>query len=396
MIASQSLAWGQSKSCIRELASYGAARKAEIGEDKVFDFSLGNPSLPPPPAVEQALSELLRDTPALALHGYTAASGLPALRKAIAEERNRCWGCALEERHIYVCCGAAAGLIACTRGLLQPGEQAIAFAPFFPEYRVFTESAGAELKVVPPDEALLPDLAAFAAALNEKTGLVIVNSPNNPSGVILPAAYLQQIAQLLLEAQEKYGHPIYLISDEPYRELVHDGSPVPCVFDFYDNSVVCYSFSKSLSLPGERIGYLAVSPRMQQGQQVFAALAGAARGCGYVNPPSLMQHLLLRCLGQTAELSAYTRNRDLLCGALRELGFSCVEPQGAFYVFVKSPLADAKAFSEAAKRYELLLVPSDDFGVTGYVRLACCVAEETIRSAIPAFRQLAEEFGLRP
>lgn len=394
MLPEKSLAWGASKSCIRELAAYGSMRKAEIGAENVFDFSIGNPSVPAPEAVDKALLDVIKNTPSVELHGYTPAAGLPSLRKAIADELNGRWGTELTAELIYVCCGAAAGLVSCTRGLLNPGQQAIAFAPFFPEYTVFTESAGAELVAVPPKADLQPDLEEFKKAVNEKTGLVIINSPNNPSGVILSAESLRAIADILKAAQEKYSHPIYLLSDEPYRELVYDGAAVPCVFDFYDNSIVCYSFSKSMSLPGERIGYLAVGPKMQDKEQVFAALAGAARGCGYVNPPSMMQRVVEKCLGQTSDISKYKNNRDLLCGGLRKLGFECVKPDGAFYLFVRCPIEDAKAFSESAKKYELLLVPSDDFGLGGYVRLAYCVSEETIKNSMPAFKKLAQEYKL--
>ena len=393
MLPANSLAWGQSKSCIRELAAYGSARKAQIGAENVFDFSIGNPSVPAPPCVDEALRELLAGD-SLALHSYTPAPGLPSLRKAVAGDLNRRYDARFEPEMIYVTCGAAAGLAACARGLLRPGEEAVVFAPFFPEYRVFVEGAGGVLVTVPPTEALLPDLDAFERVLTEKTAFVIVNTPNNPSGVILTAECLGQLAAILESAQRRFGHPIYLVSDEPYRELVYDGQEVPCVARFYANSVICYSFSKSLSLPGERIGYLAVGSEMEDKVSVFNALAGAARASGYVNAPSLMQRVVERCLGATADLSVYKRNRDLLYGGLTELGFSCVKPDGAFYIFLKCPEADAKAFSERAKRYELLLVPSDDFGVGGYVRIATCVAEDTVRRSLPAFRKLAEEYGL--
>ncbi len=395
MLPEKSLAWGRSKSCIRELAAYGSARKSEIGEDKVFDFSLGNPSIPAPPCVTEALRELLSADP-VQLHGYTPAGGLPSLRRAVAEDLNRRWGTAFTPELIYVTCGAAAGLAACMHGLLLPGEEALTFAPFFPEYTVFAEGAGGVLKAVPPTESFQPDFAAFEALLTEKTKLVLLNTPNNPSGVVLSAESLARLGELLRAAEQRYGHTVYLISDEPYRELVYDGAAVPCVPDFYDNTIVCYSFSKSLSLPGERIGYLAVSPRMADREDVYASLAGAARACGYVNAPSLMQRVVEKCLGQTADISVYKANRDLLYNGLRERGFRCVYPDGAFYLFVKSPEPDAKAFSERAKKHELLLVPSDDFGLPGYVRVAYCVSGEMIRRSMPAFEALAGEYGLLP
>lgn len=393
MLPANSLAWGQSKSCIRELAAYGSARKAQIGEENVFDFSLGNPSVPAPACVDEALHSLLAEN-SLALHGYTPASGLPSLRKAIAEDLNTRYDAGIEPGMVYVTCGAAAGLVACCRGLLRPGEEAVVFAPFFPEYRVFIEGAGGRVVTVPPTETLLPDLEAFERALTEKTALVIVNTPNNPSGVVLTEGCLRQLGEILDAAQARYGRPIYLVTDEPYRELVYDGQRVPCVLHAYANSVICYSFSKSLSLPGERIGYLAVSSRMADKEAVFNSLAGAARASGYVNAPSLMQRVVERCLGATSDLGAYKRNRDLLYDGLTALGFACVRPDGAFYLFVKSPEPDAKAFSEHAKQYELLLVPSDDFGLEGYVRLAYCVSEDTIRRSLPAFKRLAEDYRL--
>ena len=394
MLEKNSLAWGRSKSCIRELAAYGAARKAEIGEENVFDFSIGNPSVPAPERLKETLLALLREGDGAELHGYTPAAGLPSLRRAIAEDLRERLRVPVSSEGVYVCCGAAAGLASCCRGLLRPGEEALVFAPFFPEYRVFVEGAGGVLRVVAPTGTLQPDFDALEAALGEKTALVIVNTPNNPSGVVLSEESLKRLAELLRRAETRVGHPIYLVSDEPYRELVYDGELPPNVLRFYDDAIVCYSFSKSLSLPGERIGYLAVSDRMTEKEAVFAALAGAARACGYVNAPSLMQRAVERCLGLTADLSVYRNNRDLLYGGLKELGFDCVYPDGAFYLFVKSPEPDAKAFSERAKRFELLLVPSDDFGLEGYVRLAYCVPEERIRRSLPAFAALAASYGL--
>ena len=393
MLPEKSLAWGQSKSCIRELAAYGAARKAQIGKEKVFDFSIGNPSVPAPACVKEAMEEML-NVDSVELHGYTPAPGLMSFRQAIAEDLNRRYQAEVSADMIYVTCGAAAGLSACTHGLLLPGEEAVAFAPFFPEYTVFTEGAGGKLVSVPPTAQLQPDLDALAGLISEKTKLVIINSPNNPSGVILSAENLKKIGDILRQAEEKYGHTIYLVSDEPYRELVYDGAEVPCSLHFYDDTILCYSFSKSLSLPGERVGYLAVSSRMAEKEKVFAALSGAARACGYVNAPSMMQRVIEKCLGQTADISQYKQSRDLLYGGLTALGFDCVKPDGAFYLFVKTPEPDAKAFSERAKKYELLLVPSDDFGLSGYVRIAYCVSPEMIQRSMPAFKQLAEEYGL--
>ena len=394
MLPEKCLAWGRTRNCIRELAEYGAARKAAIGADKVYDFSLGNPSVPAPPQVEEAIRALLREGDSAALHGYTPAPGLPSLRAAVAEDLRARFGVPVSADGVYVCCGAAAGLVACCRGLLLPGEEALSFAPCFGEYRVFVEGAGGVLKLVPPTADLQPDLAALERSIGEKTKLLIVNTPNNPSGVVLSAESLTRIGEILRAAEERFGHTIYLVSDEPYRELVYDGVLPPAPLRFYDDAILCYSFSKSLSLPGERIGYLAVSDRMAAREDVFDALAGAARACGYINAPSLMQRVVERCLSLTADLSVYRENRDALYRGLKALGFDCIYPDGAFYLFMKSPEPDAKAFSERAKQFELLLVPSDDFGLEGYVRLAYCVSPDMIRRSMPAFRALAACYGL--
>ena len=392
MLPKDALNWGRSKSCIRELAAYGTARKAEIGRDKVFDFSLGNPSVPAPKELNETIKELVDTVPGI--HGYTPAAGLPALRAAIAEDLSCKSAVNISPDLIYVCCGAAAGLASSVKGLLLPGEEVIGFAPFFPEYRVFTEGAGGVFKSVMPDEALQPNLEDFKKAISEKTKAVIVNTPNNPSGVILTGETLKKMSDILRSAEEKYGHSIYLVSDEPYRDLVYDGKPVPCVFDFYDDCIMCYSYSKSLSLAGERIGYVAVSSKAEDAQDVFSCIAGAARAMGYVNAPSLIQQVLLRCMDKTADLSVYKKNRELLYTGLKELGFDCVYPDGAFYLFMKCPEDDARVFSEKAKKHELLLVPSDDFGMGGYVRIAYCVESDMIIKSMSAFKALAEEYNL--
>lgn len=394
MLPEKSLGWGRSESCIRALAAYGSMRKAQIGAENVFDFSIGNPSVPAPDCVTNAIKEAL-SVDGVELHGYTPAPGLMSFREAISADLKTRYGVNVEPEMIYVTCGASAGLAICAHGLLLPGEEAIAFAPFFPEYRVFAEGAGGTLVSVPPDEQLQPDMAAFEKAINEKTKAVIVNTPNNPSGVVLSAESLCRLGEILSSAEEKYGHVIYLISDEPYRELVYDGQNVPCVLDYYSDTILCYSFSKSLSLPGERMGYLAVSSAMADKEDVFASLSGAARACGYVNAPSMMQRVIEQCLGQTADISVYKENRDLLYKGLMALGFDCVYPDGAFYLFMKTPEPDAKVFSEIAKKYELMLVPSDDFGLSGYVRVAYCVSADMIRRSMPAFEKLANEYGLQ-
>ena len=391
MLQEKVLAWGRVKNCMRELTAYGNARKAEIGAENVFDFSLGSPSAPVPEAVTQAMLDALAlDT----LHDSLPAEGLPAFREAIADDLRRRFAMPVSADYVHVITGAAGGLAVCVNALLRPGEEAILFAPYFTEYRVFVEGAGGVPVTVGPAEDLQPDLDAFAKAVTEKTRFVLVNTPNNPSGVILSARSLAAICAVLREAQERYGHAVYLVSDEPYRELIYDCDSIPCVMNAYENSILCYSFSKSLSLPGERIGYLAVNAAMPERDAVFAAIRAAALALGYTGAPSMMQHALTGCVGMTSDISLYKRNRDLLYGSLTALGYACVKPEGAFYLFMKSPVPDAKVFSEAAKKYELLLVPSDDFGVTGYLRLAYCVPTETIERAIPAFRKLAEEYRL--
>ena len=390
----KSLAWGQSKNCMRELAAYGNIRKAQIGAENVYDFSLGNPNVPTPPVFEKALRDALEEFTSGELHGYTPASGLPSFRKAIAESLNRRFGMNLTPDLIYVTHGASTGLIACSHGLMFPGEEAITFAPYFTEYAIFVQSAGGKLVPVMSDKDFQPDFDAFEKAINEKTKLVIINSPNNPTGVVLTEESYLKLAKIMKAAEEKFGHPIYLVSDEPYRELIFNGTEILCPANYYDNTIICYSWSKSLSIPGERIGYLAVSDKMEDKELVFAALAGGARACGYINPPSMIQRVVEKCIDETSDLSQYKKNRDLLYEGLTALNFDCVKPDGAFYLFMKCPIPDAKEFSDRAKKYEILVAPSNDFGITGYVRVAYCVSTDTIVNSMPAFRKLAEEFGL--
>ncbi len=393
MFPEKTMKWGRSRNCIRELFEYGAARKAEIGAENVYDFSLGNPSIPSPPCVNETIARLIREQDPLALHGYTSAPGRPSLRKAIADDLNARYGTAMAPGDIFVTCGAAAGLAAFLRGLLMPGDEVIAFAPFFPEYTVFTEASGGKLVTVPLSE---PDFQmnfeGLASAITERTRCVIVNSPNNPSGVVLTRESIQGMADILNAAQEKYGQPIYILSDEPYRELVYDGVEVPCIMNFYDNTVICYSFSKALSIPGERIGYLAVSDKLAYREDVNFAIAGASRALGHINAPSLLQQVMEQCLGAVSDVSEYKENRNILYGGLTELGYSCVKPDGAFYLFVKALEPDAKAFSERAKAHELLLCPADDFGYPGYIRISYCVDRDMIVRSMPAFKALIEEY----
>lgn len=395
MYSQQMYALGSKRSIIREIFEYAKVRSAEIGADKVFDFSLGNPNVPAPEAVKEALLDLIQNTDPVVLHGYTSAQGDFGVRDTIAKSLNRRFGTQLTANHLYMTVGAAASISICCRALSCPGDEFITFAPYFTEYQVFVECNGASLKVVParePDFQI--DFEAFKALINERTKAVIINSPNNPSGVVYSEATIVTLCDLLREKSAEYGHPIYLITDEPYREIVYDGIQVPFLINYYDNCLVCYSFSKALSLPGERIGYVAVSNKMQDGEAIYAAVCGAGRALGYVCAPSLFQFLVGRCADLTSDMSFYRTNRDLLYNGLTEMDYSCVKPDGAFYLFVKSPEKDANAFFERAKKYELLLVPGDDFGCPGYVRIAYCVKTSLIQNALPAFRALAQEYGL--
>lgn len=394
MINEKMYGLGSRRSVIREIFEYGNRRRAEIGADKVFDFSLGNPSVPAPKEVEEAILDLVQNTNPVMLHGYTSAQGDAGVRRAIAEDLNNRYGTNISPDSIYMTCGAAASLCITLGALTASSEdEYITFTPFFPEYRVFVEAAGGKLVSVASDPSSFQiDLKAFEAAITPNTKAVIVNSPNNPSGVVFTEEILQSACALMKQKSEEYGHPIYLISDEPYRELVYDGRVVPFLMNYYENTIVCYSFSKSLSLPGERIGYIALSEKLEDERRIYAAVCGAGRALGYVCAPSMMQRVAVRCLGKTADTSVYKTNRDLLYNALTEYGYTCIYPDGAFYLFVKSPEADANAFCLKARDYELLLVPADDFGTPGFVRIAYCVSTEQIQNALPAFEKLMERY----
>ncbi len=388
-------ALGTRRSVIREIFEYACRRKAEIGPEKVFDFSLGNPSVPPPPCVQKALLSLIQEKEPAALHGYTTAAGDMAVRQAIAAYLSQTHGANVDPALLYLTVGAAAALTVTLSAILPDDGQGevVLLAPFFPEYRVFVEQAGGRVRVLPLAEPDLHiDLIALSDVLNEKTAAVIINSPNNPSGSVLKEENLRAASQVLCRAEAQYGHPIYLIADEPYRELVYDGVTVPFLPNLYADTVLCYSFSKSLSLPGERIGYIMVSPHACGAEALYAAILGAGRALGYVCAPALFQYLIPACLGQTADLEIYRANRDLLYTALTEMGYSCIRPEGAFYLFVRAPGGSATAFCEAAKAYELLLVPGDDFGSPSYMRISYCVEPKMLRAALPAFRRAIEDF----
>lgn len=396
MINEKAYALGSKRSVIREIFEYAKIRSQEIGAENVFDFSIGNPSVPAPKEVDDCIRRLLTDTPSVALHGYTSAQGDKTVRDKIADNLKKRFGAKLSGDDLYMTCGAAASLTITLNALHTEGDEFIVIAPYFAEYKVFIEGAGGTPIVVPSDEkTLLPDFDQLEKAINEKTKGVIINSPNNPSGVVYNEQTVQTLAVILKKAEERYNHPVYLISDEPYRELVYDTqTKIPFVTNYYDNSLVCYSYSKSLSMPGERIGYIAVNPQAYAQRKLYAAICGAGRQLGYVCAPALFQRVAAECDGLTADLSVYKTNRDLLYGGLTELGFTCIYPDGAFYLFMKTPEQDAYAFAERAKKYELLLVPGDDFGCPGFVRIAYCVQTDRIEKALPAFKKLAKEYGL--
>lgn len=385
---------GEERSVIREIFEYGNARKKEIGEENVFDFSLGNPSVPAPPEVNAEIARLIADMPPVKLHGYTSAAGAPEVRAAVAAYLQTQFGAPVSASRVYMTCGAAASLTISLAAMSEAGDEFVVVAPCFPEYRVFIERAGGKAVEAQAAADFHLDLAALARAVGSRTKAVILNSPNNPTGAVYGREELAALAALLAEKSAERGAPVYLIADEPYRELTY-GAEVPCLLNIYPDTVLCYSFSKSLSLAGERIGYIAVPDGCTDADALFAAVCGAGRALGYVCAPALFQRVAAKCLGKSGDIAAYRENRDLLWNALRTYGFECVPPEGAFYLFVRSPEPDAKAFCARAKKYELLLVPSDSFGIPGYVRISYCVAKETIQSALPAFEKLAKEYGLR-
>lgn len=384
---------GANRSCIRDLFEYGRARAAVVGEENVFDYSLGNPSIPSPAAVDEAVRQILQDTPTLQVHGYTSAVGDAATRQAIADDLNRRYDAGCRGENFFLGCGAAPELVAVFTALAVPEGELLAIAPYFPEYKPFAQAAGLNFRVVPPD---VPEfqikLDAVEAMLTPHTQAVLINTPNNPSGVVYTGQTLEALGALLTQKSREYGHPIYLISDEPYRELAY-GVEVPFVPLIYPNTVVCYSYSKSLSLPGERIGYIYVPDSAADSRALYAAVAGAARSAGHVCAPSLWQKVIARCAGLRPDLQAYDRNRKALYEGLTAMGYEMAKPDGAFYLFIKAPGGDANAFSEKAKKRDLLLVPGDGFGCPGYFRICYCVSYDMIQRSLPVFRALINKSG---
>lgn len=380
---------GSNRSCIRDLFEYGRARAAIVGEENVFDYSLGNPSIPAPREVDETIRSILADTPSIAIHGYTSAIGDLATRKAIADDLNARYGQDITPEELFIGGGAAPELCAVFSALATPGSKILAIAPYFPEYGPFVRGAGADFDVVPAD---LPgfqiDFAALSEKLTANTCALILNSPNNPAGTVYTRETLEQLAALLGKKSAEFGHPIYIVADEPYRELVYDGVEVPYIPAIYPNTVICYSYSKSLSLPGERIGYVLVPKQAEDSQALYAAVAGASRANGHVCAPSLWQKVIARCAHLRPDLAAYDKNRKTLYEGLVKAGYEVAKPDGAFYLFVKAPNGDGVAFSEKAKGLDLLVVPGEGFGCPGYFRLCYCVSYDTIVRSLPLFEKL--------
>ncbi|NCB50787.1 MAG: pyridoxal phosphate-dependent aminotransferase [Clostridia bacterium] len=381
---------GTTRSCIRELFDYGLKQAAIVGKENVYDFSIGNPSIPAPQKVNEAIIDIVSTEDSLLVHGYTSAPGIEELRTAVAEELAGRMGVEIKLSNLFFTCGAAPALTATLKALhIGPETEILAIAPFFPEYRPFVEGTGSKFRFVPANTKTFQiDFESLEAMVNKNTQAVIVNTPNNPSGVVFSRETLKKLGEILGKKSAEFGHPVYLISDEPYRELVYGDIEVPWVPSIYKDTIVCYSYSKSLSLPGERIGYVCIQDQVTDGKALFAAVAGAARVSGHVCPPSLIQRAVAICAYEKPDLEAYDANRTLLYEGLKKIGYECAKPDGAFYLLVKAPGGDAYAFSEKAKYKNLLIVPSDDFGVPGYFRLCYCVSSETITKSLPVFAEV--------
>ena len=397
MIPETVLRWGGGGSVIRELSAYGARRAREAGEENVFDFAIGSPSADPPAALHDAMRRLMETVPPAELHTYVPAPGLPPVRAKVADFLNASFSMAYRPEDVCLTDGASSALALVARALLSPGEEIVIPTPAFPEYWVYVESVGGVVKPVPClPESFRLDLAALEAAITPKTALVLLNSPNNPSGAVYPREDLEVLTAMLKRRERELGHPIYLLADEPYRELVYGGAEVPFLPSLYPDTLYCYSFSKSLSIPGERVGFLAFHPEMAERDRLFDAVQGAMRMTGYLCVSPLFQLAAAECLGVTADISVYERNRDLICGGLRELGYRFPEPRGAFYLLLQAPEGDGRAFSRRCMAEDILLVPGEEFFCPGYVRLAYCVPEERLRRSLPAFRRIAESYGILP
>lgn len=393
MIADKMKALVKNSSAIRAMFEEGKIMAAKYGAENVYDFSLGNPNVPAPVQVKEAIIEEAEKEDPIVLHGYMSNAGYEDVRQAVAESINKKFDTAFSAKNIIMTVGAAGGLNVILKTLLNPGDEVIAIAPYFGEYNSYVSNFDGKLVVVSPNtETFQPNLTELEEKLTARTKAVIVNSPNNPTGVIYSEETIQAMAEILRKKQKEFGTDIYLISDEPYRELAYDGAEVPYLTKYYENAIIGYSFSKSLSLPGERIGYLVIPDEAADSEDVISAAGTATRILGYVNAPSLMQKAVAKCLDAQADVPYYDRNREDLYNDLKEMGFECIKPQGAFYLFMKSPVADEKVFCEAAKKQHILIVPGSSFACPGYVRIAYCVAHETIINSMPGFKALAEEF----
>ena len=393
MVSEEMYVLGTKKSTIRTIFEFGQKRAAEVGAENVFDFSLGNPNVPAPDFIRDAAVDILMHGDPTEVHGYTIAPGKPAVREVLAADLKRRFGMEVTGKNLFMTAGAAASVTITFKALTEPGDEFVTFAPFFPEYRVFVEACGGKLVVVPAKtDDFQIDLTALERVLTPQTKAVIVNSPNNPSGAVYRETTIRRLTDLLRAKEQEYGHPIFIVADEPYREIVYDGASVPCIPLFYDNTIVCYSYSKSFSLPGERIGYIVVPDTAADFARIYGAIAGAARVLTHVNAPSLWQLVVARCAGKAADLSTYARNAALLYDGLTALGFSCVRPQGAFYLFPQALEPDDAAFCRRAQEYDLLLVPGRDFGCPGYFRAAYCVRTKMIEKSLPRFEALAKSY----
>ena len=394
MIAKKMQSMVANSSAIRAMFEEGNRLAQIYGRENVFDFSLGNPNVPAPQEVKNAILEILEEEDPVALHGYTNSNaGYADVREAVAQSLNERFDTNFEGKNIVMTVGAAGGLNVALKILLNPGDEVITFAPYFGEYRSYTANFDGVLVAVSPDtETFQPKLDEFETKITEKTKAVIVNTPNNPTGVVYSEETIKKMAEILEAKQKEFGTDIYLISDEPYRELAYDGVEVPYLTKYYANTIIGYSFSKSLSLPGERIGYLVIPDEASDSKDLLSAASVATRILGFVNAPTLQQKMVAKCLNAKTDISYYDRNRETLYNGLRECGFECIKPEGAFYLFVKSPIADEKEFCAAAKKYNILIVPGSSFGCPGFVRMAYCVAYETIVNSLPKFKELAKEY----
>lgn len=387
----------QKSSAIRAMFEEGRRLATIHGRENVFDYSIGNPNFPAPEAVREAIIDIVTNEDSVTVHGYMPNSGFPDVRKAVADWINSTHRASYTADNIVMTVGASGGLNVIFRTLLNPGDEVIATSPYFFEYNRYVENWRGKIVVVPTnaEAGFMPDIEAIAAAVTKDTKAIIINNPNNPTGVIYPAEVIKKLAAMLEAKQAEFGEPIYIVADEPYRDLAYDGTEVPYIPKYYRNTIICYSWSKSLSLPGERIGYVAISPEADESELLFNGAVTANRTLGYVNSPSLMQRVVMRCLNEKTDLSGYDTNRKLLYNGLTDLGFTCTYPSGAFYLWVKSPVPDEKAFVEAARKYLLLLVPGSAMGCAGYVRIAYCVSPDMIRRSMSAFSKLAKEYGLK-